>query len=128
MLHQFLKDPDVAKHCLLHMTKIKQYYRNGRPKPKEHCFVCKAFYIQCLLSDVDVENNSSNKTYTATTLSKEEIVKTINLCYSLLVSLPKTTIVIYRLCNGFLNSTRIHTNNTPLLHLQHVPLNLFQNF
>ena len=33
------------------------------------------FYIQCLLSEVDVENNSSVKTYTATTLSKEEIVE-----------------------------------------------------
>ena len=27
-------------------------------------FVCKTHYIQCLFSEVDVENNSSNKTYT----------------------------------------------------------------
>ena len=38
-------------------------------------FVCKTFYTQCLLSEVDVENNSSDKTYNATTLSKEEIVE-----------------------------------------------------
>ena len=35
----------------------------------------KRFFIQYLLSEVDVENNSSDKTYTATTLSKEEIVE-----------------------------------------------------
>ena len=38
-------------------------------------FVCKTHYIQRLLSEVDVENNSSNNTYIATTLSKEEIVE-----------------------------------------------------
>ena len=37
-------------------------------------FECKTYYIQYLLSEVDVENNSSKKTYTATTLFKDEIV------------------------------------------------------
>ena len=37
--------------------------------------VCKTFYFHFLLSEVDVENNSSDKTNTATTLSKEEIVE-----------------------------------------------------
>ena len=37
--------------------------------------VYKMFYIQHLLSEEDVEYNSSDKTYNATTLSKEEIVE-----------------------------------------------------
>ena len=50
------------------------------PADKAHnniVFVCKTYYIQCFLSEIDVENNSSDKTYTATTctLSKEEIVE-----------------------------------------------------
>ena len=44
-------------------------------KAQNTIFVCKTYYIQCLLSEVDVENNSSEKTYTATTLSIEEIVE-----------------------------------------------------
>ena len=70
-------------------------------------FICKTFYILCLLSEVDVENNSCDKTYTVTTLSKEDHKSVL----SFLVYLPRTMIVIYRLCTGFLNSTRIHTNN-----------------
>ena len=59
-------------------------------------FVCKTYYIKCLLSELVVENNSSNKAYTATTLSKEEIVENhISACAILFWSLPKTMIVIY---------------------------------
>ena len=72
------KDLDVAKHCLLYMTN------------NNIVFVCKTIYIQCLLSEVDVENN----TYTLS-----------------VVSLPKTMAVITGLCTGFLNSTRINANN-----------------
>ena len=60
------KDPDVAKHCLLYMTNMLSYQQR---KPKT------TFYMQCLLSEIDVENNNSDKTYIATTLSKEEIVE-----------------------------------------------------
>ena len=45
-------------------------------KPKKHSFVRTTFCIQYLLSEVDVESNSSDKTNTATTLSKEEMVLT----------------------------------------------------
>ena len=34
-------------------------------------FVCETYYVQCLLSEIYIENNSSS---TATTLSKEEVV------------------------------------------------------
>ena len=48
-------------------------YQQTKPKTTLF-FVCKMYYIQSLLSAVDVANNSSDKTYTATTLSKEEVV------------------------------------------------------
>ena len=38
-------------------------------------FVCKTFYIQCLLSEVDIENNCNDKTYTATTLQRRDCGK-----------------------------------------------------
>ena len=43
--------------------------------------------------------------------SKNRQCKTIHLCYRILVSLPKTVIVTYRLCTGFLNSTKTQTNS-----------------
>ena len=68
MLHQFSKNPDVAKTL---STIHGKYVVGSADKAKNSTvFVCKTYYIQCLLSDVDVENKSSDKTYTATTLSK----------------------------------------------------------
>ena len=61
------KDPDVAKT----LSPINNKYVVV-PSDKAHnniVFVCKTYYIQCLLSEVDKDNNSSNKTYTAHPLS-----------------------------------------------------------
>ena len=60
-----VKDPDESK--------ILSTIQDKAPKALSLC--CKTHYNQCLLSDVEVENSSSNKTYTATTLSYEEIVE-----------------------------------------------------
>ena len=38
-------------------------------------FFYKTYYIQCILSEVDVENNNSDNTYSAIILSKEETVE-----------------------------------------------------
>ena len=73
------KDHDVAE--TLSTTHEKYAVAPADKIPKLHCFVCKTYYIPCLSSQVDVENNRSNKTFTATTLSLKEIMeKTINLC------------------------------------------------
>ena len=37
-------------------------------------FVCKKYYIDCLISELGPNNISGNPTYTATTLSKEEVI------------------------------------------------------
>ena len=67
------KDPDVAKTL---STIHDKYVVVPADKAQNNIvFVCKTFYIQCLLSEVPVENNRSDKTYTNTTLSKEEIVE-----------------------------------------------------
>ena len=70
---QCYKDPDVAKRCLLYMKNMLSYQQSKQTKPKPTFF--RVQNIQCLLSEVDVENNGFNKAYIATTLSKEEIVE-----------------------------------------------------
>jgi len=37
-------------------------------------FVCKTYYIDCLVKELGINNNTSNPTYTPTSLSKEEII------------------------------------------------------
>ena len=65
----------VCKTFYFHYYTWQICRRTSRQSPKQHFIVCKTIYIQCLLSELDVENNSSDKTFTATTLSKEEIVE-----------------------------------------------------
>ena len=67
------KDPAVAKtSSIIH----DKYVVVPADKAQSNIvFVCKTFYIKCLLSEVDVENNSSDKTYTATTLQRRDCGK-----------------------------------------------------
>jgi len=37
-------------------------------------FVCKTYYIDCLVRELGINNNTDNPTYTLTSLSKEEIL------------------------------------------------------
>ena len=37
-------------------------------------FVCKKYYVECLIRELGINGTSGNPTYTATTLSKEEII------------------------------------------------------
>ena len=60
-----LKDPDIMPKTVstIHNT----YIVVSADKTQINIvFVCKTHYIQCLLMEVDFENCSSNKTYTAT--------------------------------------------------------------
>ena len=67
------KDPDVTKTL---STVHDSYDAVSADKAQNNIFyVCKTYYIKCLLSEVDVETNGSNKAYTTTALSKEEIVE-----------------------------------------------------
>ena len=71
------KEPDVANHCVHDKYVVV-------PADKAHnniVFVCIQYYIKILQSEVDVEN-ISNKTYLATTLSKE-----LQICATLFWSL-----------------------------------------
>lgn len=99
-----VNDPDVAKTMSTLHEKMFLYWQT---LPKTTLSLSVNITMKCLTSEIDVEI-SSNKTNTATKLSKEYIIDT-NLCYPLTVSLLKT-IVIYRQCIGFRNSTNIHTN------------------
>ena len=42
--------------------------------PNNVVFICKKYYIECLLKELDISGNLSNKTYTPTCLSKQEII------------------------------------------------------
>ena len=42
--------------------------------PNNIIFVCKKYYVQCLLNELGVNTNSHNNTYTLETLSKQEIL------------------------------------------------------
>jgi len=37
-------------------------------------FVCKTYYIDCLVEELGINNNTGNPTYTPTSLSKDEIL------------------------------------------------------
>ena len=84
-----IKDPDVAKTLSTIHVHDRYVVLQADITQNNIVFVCKTCYMQCLLSEGNVENNSSNKIYTATTLSNEKIVEVINLCHPLLVSLTK---------------------------------------
>ena len=67
----FFKDEDVLK-CL---TSLQQKYVivPADKASNNVVFVCKSYYISCLLRELDKSENS-NKTYTPTTFSKGEII------------------------------------------------------
>ena len=67
------KDPDVTK--LLSTIHDKCFVVPADNAQNNIFFACKMYNIQSFFCEVDVENNSMNKTYTATALSKEEIVE-----------------------------------------------------
>ena len=88
-VHQFSKT--WCSKIIVYFT-LQICCRTSRQNPKQH--------ILCLLSEVDPENNTSKRPTMPLHSPKKRSRKTINLRYSLLVSLPRTMIVIYRLCTG----------------------------
>ena len=42
--------------------------------PNNVVFICKKYYIDCLLKELDISGSSKNTTYTPTSLSKQEII------------------------------------------------------
>ena len=67
------KDPYVAKAL---STIHNKYVVVPADKAQNNIvLICKTFYIQCLLSEVYVQNNGIDKIYIATTLSKKDIVE-----------------------------------------------------
>ena len=65
------KDPDVAKTL---STIHDKYVVVPADKAQNNIvFICKKYYIECLLSEVDQDKTNRNQTYKETTLSKQEI-------------------------------------------------------
>jgi len=66
------KDPDVAKTL---STIHDKYVVVPADKAQNNIvFICKKYYIECLLSEVDQDKTNCNQTYKETTLSKQEII------------------------------------------------------
>jgi hypothetical protein len=65
------KDPNVAKHLsLLH----DKYVVSADKAPNNIVFVCKSHYVDCLITELCIDNSLGNPTYTPTTHTKEEIL------------------------------------------------------
>ena len=59
------KDPDEAKTLsIIHDKYVFVPADKSKNNIFFYIFVCKTFYIQCLLSEVDVKDNSSDNLYT----------------------------------------------------------------
>ena len=64
-------NPDAAK--TLSTIHDKYVVVPADKAPNNIVFVCKTYYIQCLINELGIDSSIGNPTYKATTLSKEEI-------------------------------------------------------
>ena len=64
-------NPDAAK--TLSTIHDKYVVVPADKAPNNIVFVCKTYYIQCLINELGIDSSTGNPTYKATTLSKEEI-------------------------------------------------------
>jgi hypothetical protein len=66
------KDTNVAKHLsLLH---DKYVFASADKAHINIVFVCKSHYIDCVITELGINNSLGNPTYTPTTPTKEEIL------------------------------------------------------
>ena len=121
------KNPDVAET----LSSIHDQYVvvPADKAPNNIVFICKKHYIECLITELGIDGTGGNPTYTASTLSRDEIIDNhLSVLSSFGINdfyLVKM-IVIFPLCIGYLNSTKVHTNSAILLGLPNVPPNLCQ--
>ena len=111
--HPAFGDPDVSAE--LAELRHKFCCCSSRQGVQQYCvFVCKTHYFNCLIQELGISATEGNPTYRLTTLSREEILLNHNsvICYSKFLSLMKNLIFLNYI--GFLNCTRIHTNNATL--------------
>jgi len=83
-------------------------------------FLCKTYYIDCLVNDFLINHNTGNPTYTPTSLSKDEILSNHNSVVSSFGLLKMITLT-YHLYIGYLSYTSVHTKQGILQDLLSVP-------
>ena len=80
-----VKDPNVAKHLsLLH---DKYVIVSADKAPNNFVVVCKSHYVDCLITELSIDNSLCIPTYTPTTHTKEEILdnhRSILCCFRIL--------------------------------------------
>ena len=66
------KNPDVAET----LSSIHDQYVvvPADKAPNNIVFICKKHYIECLITELGIDGTGGNPTYTASTLSRDEII------------------------------------------------------
>ena len=121
-----LKDPNVAKH--LSRFHDKYVVVPADNAPNNILFVCKSYYIDCLIKEVRIDNSPGNHTYTPTTYAKEEILDKHQFVFVPLKCQPEMKNWIYHHSTGYLNYTSVLTNIILFLGLSKGPQNIFPNY
>jgi len=82
-------------------------------------FVCNTYYIDCLVKELGINNNTGNPTYTPTSLSKEEILSNHKSVVSSFGLFIKDDCVDLPLYIGYPSYISVRTKNTviPPIHL-----------
>ena len=113
------KDPNVARHMpLLH----DKYIIVSADKAPNNT-VLKWHSIDCLITELGIDNSLGNTTYTSTTLTKEEILFYVPIEFQ-----PMMKNWIYHHSTGFLNYTSVLSNRAILFGPPNAPRNLFPNY
>ena len=68
-------ETDVISRSWTLLTVNDIYVVVPSDKARKHCFCMQTYYIQCLFTEEDIDNNSSNMIFTVTKISKEERVE-----------------------------------------------------
>jgi len=84
-------------------------------------FVCKTYYIDCLVEDLVINNNTDNPTYTPTSLSKDEILSNHKSVIQLLGCLLKMITLTYLLYIGYLSYISVRKKKGILQDLLSAP-------
>jgi serine/threonine protein kinase len=110
-------------HVVKHLSLLHDKYVivSDDKTPKNIVFVCKSYYINCLIEELGIDNSLGNPTLYPTTLTQEGILDNHrSVLYSFGIS-TKMKNWIYRHSHGFLIYTCVLSDSAILLGLPNAP-------
>jgi len=122
------KDPEDAE--TLSTIHDKYVVVPADKAPNNIVLICKKHYIDCLKTELGLDSSQGNHTYTATTLSKEEIIDNHMSVLSFFGLSMKDEECDHPLlyCIAYQNYTSVHTNNVISQEMPSVLPSLFLKF